>query len=106
MRLLKFNVDSQRISKDPECDFSNLVSGTSGYLRAKFNFSPEWDGCTKVARFFRGRDEHAVYLDVNDECDIPPEVLTGMSFRVGVIMQCGASRIPTNQINVRQEVSR
>lgn len=106
MRLLKFNVNSQRISKDPECDFSNLVSGTSGYVRAKFNFSSEWDGYNKTARFFRGHNEHTVPLDSNNECYIPTEVLTGQSFRVGVIMRRGTSRIPTNQINVRQEVSR
>ena len=46
MRLLKFNIDAQQIQKDPECDFSNIVSGTKDYLKAQFTFSPEWQDCT------------------------------------------------------------
>lgn len=34
MRILKFIVDKQIIRRDPNCDFSNLVSGTKGYLKA------------------------------------------------------------------------
>ena len=41
MRTLKFKVDGQIITKHPDCDFSNLVPGTEGYLRAEFIFSDE-----------------------------------------------------------------
>ena len=39
MRTLKFIVEGQIIKQDPNCDFSNLVPGTEGYLRAEFSFS-------------------------------------------------------------------
>ena len=40
MRTLKFIVEGQIIKQDPSCDFTNLVPGTEGYLRAEFSFSP------------------------------------------------------------------
>lgn len=105
MRLLYFNVNAQKIEKVPDCDFTKIVSGTSGYLKAHFKFSPEWEGCVKCARFWRGKTEYAVLLQ-NDVCDIPAEALVGSTFRVGVIGQRGDYRITTNEIPIRQEVSR
>ena len=108
-RTLAFNVKQQRLMKRPNCDFSGIVSGSVGYLRVKFYFSPEeWNKCTlKVARFWLGDEEHSVKLDETNSCDIPPEVLTGEVFEVSVL---GAStdtyRIETNTIKVKQEVAR
>ena len=104
MRLLKFNVNAQRVEKDPDCDFNNIVAGTSGYLRAHFTFSSEWDNSVKVARFWRGGKEHAVRLQDN-ECDIPSAVLTGVTFGVSVIGQRDSYRITTNRVLIRQEVN-
>ena len=103
MRLLKFNVNAQKISKAPDCDFTNLVAGTSGYLRAHFTFSPEWNNCVKVAQFWRGEREYAVLIE-NGMCDIDPEALVGQTFRVSVIGQRGSYRITSNKVLVRQEV--
>ena len=50
MRILRFTVDAQKISPDPDCDFSGLVSGTAGYLKASFKFSKEWSGMVKESR--------------------------------------------------------
>lgn len=106
MRLLVFNVNSQCISKDPNCDFSHIVAGTKNYLRAKFIFSDEWSGCIKAASFWRGEKEEAVMLNSDGTCDIPPEILTGATFRVSVTGQKNDYRITTNRILIRQEVSR
>lgn len=105
MRLLTFNVDAQHIYKDPDCDFTKIVAGSRNYLRAHFTFSPEWQDCIKVASFWRGSKEYAVLLE-NDECNIDPDALTGITFGVTVTGQRGDYRITTNRILVRQEVSR
>jgi hypothetical protein len=105
MRLLNFNVDAQHISKDPNCDFTKIVAGTSNYLRAHFTFSPEWQDCKKAASFWRSGKEYAVILK-DDECDIPPEALTGVTFGISVTMQRGKSIVPTDRVIVRQEVYR
>ena len=105
MRLLKFNVNAQRIQKDPDCDFDNLVAGTEGYLRAQFTFSQEWQDCLIVASFWRGKNEHAVLVE-NGECEIPPEALVGATFHISLIGQRGDYQITTNKTIVRQEVSR
>ena len=105
MRLLKFNINAQHISKDPDCDFSKIVAGTRNYLRAHFTFSPEWQDCVKVASFWRAGKEYAVIIRDN-ECDIPPEALTGITFSVTVTGQKEQYRITTDRTLVRQEVSR
>lgn len=87
MRTLEFNVSRQKITKAPGCDFSHLVAGTSGYLRAKFNFSNEdnaWTGCIKAASFWYNGVEHAVLLGADDSCIIPAEALVGRNFYVSV----------------------
>ena len=102
MRVLSFNVDAQRISKDPDCDFTGLVPGSRNYLQARFSFSKEWEDCVLVASFWRGKTEHAVFIKDN-MCDIPPEVLTGVAFSVSVTGKRGEFIIPTNKVYVRQE---
>ena len=105
MRLLKFKVNAQYIQKDPYCNFDHIVAGTQDYLRAQFTFSPEWQDCILVASFWRGQTEYAELI-LNGECTIPPEILTGPTFRVSVTGQRGGYRITTNKVLVRQEVSR
>ena len=103
MRTLEFIVNAQLLSRSPECDFNHIVSGTSDYLTAHFAFSPEWDGCVKCVSFWRGSKEHAVLLN-NDTCSIPPEALTGATFKVSVIGQRENYRITTNRVAIRQVV--
>ena len=105
MRTLNFIVNSQQIVKDPECDFSNIVAGSDGYLRAHFSFSSDWRGYTKVARFLRGDKEEGMMLE-NNACNIPPEILTGATFKVSVLGQKDKTQVETNKILVQQEVSR
>lgn len=108
-RLLVFKVDKQVLSKQPGCDFSRIVAGSSGYLRAKFYFpKEEWLPCKKVACFRVGGEngEYPVALDENCECDIPAEALVGNIFEVRVIGACPLNgyRIQTNWFKVKQEV--
>lgn len=107
-RILEFDVSKQRLRKRPGCDFTGIVAGSVGYLRAKFYLSPEeWDDCTvKVARFWLDDKESSVKLDSNNSCEIPPEVLTGRRFAISVIGAAPGYKIETNKINVRQEVYR
>ena len=102
MRDLVFDVKSQMLEKSSACDFSGIVSGTSGYLRAKFNFSSEWNGHNKVAVFTNLLDEKPVLLK-NNECVIPPESLTWDYFKVRVVGQKGYQKLTTNTVTVQQE---
>lgn len=106
MRTLEFKVDRQRLTKQPGCDFSNIVAKTTGYLHAKFNFSQnEWGGCKKAASFWIGSNEYPVLLDDNDSCVIPSEALVGDYFEVSVTgAKRDGYRISTNKFKIRQEV--
>lgn len=104
-RILEFEVDRQRIRKKKDCDFSDIVSGTIGYLKARFYFSQnEWGSCTKAASFWIEDQEYALLLDENCTCTIPKEALTGAQFSVSVTGQSSDYRITTNRTKVKQEV--
>lgn len=107
-RFLEFKVNKQRLIKKEDCDFSFIVAGSAGYLRARFYFSEEWTGCNKAASFWIDDAEYAVLLDGNNECVIPKEALSGDLFSVSVTGMSGTAgnkyRITTNKIKVRQEV--
>lgn len=103
MRVLRFIVNNQRIYPDPKCDFSGLVKGTTGYLKALFIFSPEWNGCKTAASFWRMEREYPVILK-NNQCEIPPEALTWDYFSVSVtgVKDNGKYIITTGKTKVSQ----
>lgn len=103
MRTLKFKVEGQIITKDPECDFSNLVPGTTGYLRAEFTFSEEWDNTVKVAAFWRNGNEcPPQILKDGRSCIIPDEALTSRQFKISVLGKNNNKKLTTNKIEVVQ----
>lgn len=106
MRTLDFIVDGQGLVKDPECDFTKIVAGTKGYLRAHFTFDGSgWRGCRKVASFWIADKEYATLLDKDNTCYIPPEVLGEKYFRVSVTGgKDDGYMIKTNKVKVKQEV--
>lgn len=108
MRTLKFIVQNQIIEKDPDCDFDDLVPGTEGYLQASFSFSPEWNGCVKVAAFYSqmGTEYEPQILRDGKTCMIPSEALKRRIFKVQVIGQNSSKRLTTNRLAVNQNGGR
>lgn len=105
MRTLKFVVDGQLISQDPNCDFTGLVPGTSGYLQAEFSFSPEWNGCAKAVTFYSilGQEYDTVILKDGKTCVIPAGALKRRSFKLKVTGRCvGKQIMTTNRVTVNQ----
>lgn len=103
MRTLKFIVRGQIITKDETCNFNNLVPGSSGYLKAQFQFSKEWEGCVKVVEFTRNGKECTPQLLSNGvSCDIPAEVLTGRAFKIRVLGKNSKIKITTNRVEILQ----
>lgn len=106
-RVLEFVVTGQKLTKKPGCDFSKIVAGSVGYLRAKFYFSrKEWADCKKAASFWYNDTEHAVLLDDDNSCVIPSEALVGRTFEVSVTGAREDGLIPTSKLKVKQEVAR
>lgn len=108
MRTLSFIVRGQIISLDPTCDFSNIVPGTDGYLRAQFSFSPEWDGCVKVAGFYSemGEEYPPQILKNGKTCPIPVEALKRRTFKIQVVGKREDFKIVTNKVSVEQNGGR
>lgn len=104
MRVLKFVVNAQKITQDPNCDFSGIVRGTAGYLEARFSFSTEWGGTVKVAEFRKYTCDSAVSVPIiNGECMVPAKVTGGKAWHVKVIGKKGDVIIPTENCRVEQE---
>lgn len=101
MRILRFNVDQQIIEADPNCDFTGLIPGTEGYLKAEFTFSQDWNGLGKIAIFSFGRNEYPVRL-FNNSCVIPKEVLDRRKYYIHVTGVKPKMKLTTNKIGVKQ----
>lgn len=102
-RILRFIVNRQTIIKDPMCDFSKICPGTSGYLKAQFNTSGEWNGCDIAASFWCLGKEYATIVKYGI-CDIPGEALKWSNFSVSLTGKNGDYKITTNRVRVDQEV--
>lgn len=104
VRTIRFIVDRQIIKKDPDCDFSGLVPGSEGCLRAEFSFSPDWNGFAKVATFrSANKDYDPQILSDGKSCLIPSAVLAREAFRVGIIGKNPSGQLkPTSTVMVHQ----
>lgn len=104
LRTLVFNVKGQMIEKSMSCDFSGLVAGTDGYLKAKFIFSKEWDGFAKVAQFLSKDDNELPprIISIDGECDIPKEASERHEFKVRVYGKKNGATITTRPISIKQ----
>jgi hypothetical protein len=109
MRTLEFDVYKQKITRTKSCDFSHIVAGSVGYLRAKFNFSDEgypWNSAAKAASFWVDGKELAVIVDKDGYCDIPYSVTKNRIFYISVTgissISANSSLISTNKIKIVQ----
>lgn len=104
MRTLRFIVNAQKISPDPNCDFSGIIPGTAGYLKAQFSFSTEWSGLVKVAEFRKYMCDEPVSVPiVNGKCVVPDKVTGGKAWHVKIVGKRGGVIIPTGNCKVEQE---
>lgn len=108
MRTLKFNVNNQSLTKDPNCNFDGLVPGTSDYIQAEFSFSNEWDGYLKAVSFesLLGHEYEPQFLRNGRSCMIPAEALERRSFKMKIIGKKDTSKITTNKITIEQNGGR
>ena len=104
MRVLVFNVKGQTIQPNSLSEISGLVAGTSGYIKAKFLFSEDWNGCAKVAGFFLKDNTEfpPCVLDNDNSCFIPEEILKYHEFSIKVYGKKNGYVITTRPINIKQ----
>ena len=105
MRTLDFIATGQTLKRDPLGDFTGIVAGSSGYLRARFRFDRDWAGCKKVAVFTCKGKDYPVPLELN-MCEIPAEALTGSAVQVYVVGRRPGYQIATDVAAFPQTVRR
>ena len=105
MRTLVFKVDGQKLYANSPSDVGGLVAGTSNYIKVKFLFSEDWNGCAKVAGFesVRGEEFEPQKLDGEDSCYIPEKALEYHEFDMKVLGKgINNYTITTRPIRIRQ----
>ena len=109
MRTLKFIVNDLYLSRDRNCDFTKLIPGTEGYLKAEFDFNSTWDNCVKVVGFYSA-DAHIEYtpqiLRDGKSCIIPYEALKQSKFRIKVLGKSKTMKLCTQDIIIVQDGGR
>lgn len=108
MKILKFDVNGQAITLNPESDTANLIPGTEGYVQAEFTFSSDWDGCVKVVAFYSnlGREYEPRILKDGKHCTIPAEALKNSIFKLRVLGQKTGYTIRTDKFAIHQKGGR
>ena len=95
-----FNIENQTIN----CIGNYRIAADSReYLKAKFIFTSDWDGCVKTAVFSGSTGTYEMLLK-NDECAVPNEVLAER-FAVSVYGVNGTRRITTDTVYVAVQQS-
>lgn len=78
MNLIIIDGDQARLYGVPKA----IPTGQVGFSKIGFEFSPEWDGMTKIAQFMQGENKYNVAVE-NNECTCPNELVKGwVSVRV------------------------
>lgn len=109
MRTLKFIINDLILNRDPSCDFTRLIPGTEGYLKAEFDFNSTWDNCVKVVGFYSadGSKEYTPQiLRDGKSCIIPYEVLKHSKFRIKVLGKSKTMKLCTQDIIIVQDGGR
>ena len=104
MRTLFFYVKRQIIQPYSKDGLGGLVAGTEGYVRAKFNFSSDWDDCKKVVGFFSldGEEFSPRVLDEEGCCMIPKEALALHEFNIVLYGRKDGYTIVSRPIKITQ----
>lgn len=104
MRLLRFCVVGQKLSRNPESDFTGLIRGSKGFLKCSFSLSEEWKGCRVAASFWRYDKEIDAAPVIGGNCTIPDSVTDYREFEVSLVGVRKGYRITTNRVKIEQEV--
>lgn len=104
MRILRFCVSGQKLSRNPESDFSGIIRGSKGFLECSFNLSKEWSRCKIAASFWHYDKEIDAVPVIGGNCMIPDSVTDYREFEVSLVGIRGSYRITTNRARIEQEV--
>ena len=102
MRTLVFNVEGQLIKRENPDEL--IVAGTSGYWKAKFSFSKDWENTQKVVAFYTkyGKELPPCVLSDDNTCKLPKEALALHEFKISVLGKRAGCVITTKPITITQ----
>jgi hypothetical protein len=55
-----------------------MIAGSQEFIRFVFNFDEGWDDLLIFAQFIQSENSYNVYLDEENSCYLPPEIVPGL----------------------------
>lgn len=102
MRTLQFTVEGQMLRKDG--DFSNIIKGSKGFLKCRFDFlGRDLMDAKIIALFERNKKEYAVPVDIDGTCMVPDEVTDEPCYKLRIVGVRDNCRMYTDSVTIRQE---
>lgn len=62
MRELLFNISGQKLEKNENCNFDDIVMNSNNYLKLLFDFDVSWKGSRKAIKLTNGKDKEVNLL--------------------------------------------
>lgn len=62
MRELLFNISGQKLEKNENCNFDDIVMNSNNYLKLLFDFDASWKGSRKAIKLTNGKDKEVNLL--------------------------------------------
>lgn len=92
------NVVNQKMSITST--FDNIVSGTQGFVKFRFNLSEDWDGLMPFAQFAQNGTAYNQYLDDENCVTLPAEIKAGTCTMM-LYGSAGTKRATTNYLTLK-----
>lgn len=80
MRTLKYNIVGQKIERNIECSFDNIVRGTNNYINLLFTFDTDWNNTIKVISMKNSEGQETNRVVENNQISLPLHVTDGSMF--------------------------
>lgn len=95
--MLAFSIENQLLTRN---DSTQVVSNSSNYLYAYFNFSSDWNSVTTKLAVISNGTTNTTSPIVNNTCLIPAQYIKPDNITISVYGESSSKKITTNSVNI------
>jgi hypothetical protein len=102
MRELLFNISGQKLEKNENCNFDDIVMNSNNYLKLLFDFDASWGGSRKAIKLTNGKDKEVNLLIKGNSCLVPNDITNNNYFTLKLYGKNNISEFETNELIINQ----
>jgi len=102
MRELLFNISGQKLEKNENCNFNDIVMNSNNYLKLVFDFDASWRGSRKAIKLTNGKDKEVNLLIKGNSCLVPNDITNNNYFTLKLYGKNNISEFETNELIINQ----